>query len=68
VEIPVPAALRDLRTSLARRNQLLAEEIRIGDYDEPTPRALLLAHLLATVREKLEVSHPQFLQITDDLP
>ncbi len=64
VDIPAPTPLEELRSGLSQRNQLLAESIRDGGYDEPAPRALLLAHLVATAREQLAIANPRFL-LTD---
>jgi hypothetical protein len=70
VGIAAPTNPSELRIGLARRNQLLAEAIRMGEYDDATPRALLLAHLLAITREQLEVANPRYLQndAPPDLP
>jgi len=62
VDIAAPMNVPDLKGGLTRRNQLLTQAIRMGEYDDGTPHALLLAHLIATAREQLEVANPRYLQ------
>lgn len=62
VDIAAPANVTDLKSGLTRRNQLLTQAIRMGEYDDGTPHALLLAHLIATAREQLEIANPRYLQ------
>jgi len=62
VDIAAPDNPTELKGGLTRRNHLLAQAIRMGEYDDATPHALLLAHLIATAREQLEVANPRYLQ------
>lgn len=59
-EQPVPASPAEALNALRARNAALAARIRAGDYDAES--GALFAHLLATVRESLEVANPKFLQ------
>ena len=55
---PPPAARAALREGLRARNQVLVERIRAGQADTGLFRAAVLAHLRASVDEKLAVSRP----------
>jgi hypothetical protein len=56
--LPPPAALRD---ALLQRSEALCARIRAGDADGGPFRAATLAHVRATVREKLIVANPKLL-------
>jgi hypothetical protein len=54
-----PPETRDARhAALRERNEALVERIRAGDADDGAFRDALLAHLRATVDEKMAVSRP----------
>jgi hypothetical protein len=55
---PPPAARAALREGLRARSQALCERIRAGQADAGPFRAAVLAHLRASVDEKLAVSRP----------
>jgi len=59
---PLRGSPEQVQAALLARNAELAEAIRVGEYDAPEKRAALFHHLLATVREKLVVSNPEYLQ------
>jgi hypothetical protein len=56
-----PASQAELRGALRRRTEELCQRIRQGDADAGPYREQVLAHLRETVREKLLVSNPQWL-------
>ena len=56
--VPRPASLSEQRAALTARNDDLASRIRAGEFDDGAPRSALLAHLRATMRDKLAVSNP----------
>ena len=56
--LPPPAALRD---ALLQRSEALCARIRAGDADGGPFRNATLAHVRATVREKLIVANPKLL-------
>jgi uncharacterized protein DUF6285 len=53
-----PARLSELRAGLLARNEELVRRIQSGDADSGEQRAKTLAHLRATMRDKLAVSNP----------
>ena len=55
---PMPQGREAVREEVARRTETLSEKIRAGEADAGDFRAMVLAHLRATVREKLAVSDP----------
>jgi len=63
---PVDPAL--LRTQLAARSEDLCERIRRGDADDGPFRAAVLAHVRATVREKLAIANPRLLETESGTP
>jgi len=63
---PVDPAL--LRTQLAARTEDLCERIRRGDADDGPFRAAVLAHVRATVREKLAIANPRLLETESGTP
>ncbi len=54
---PLPEDLEDLRRRASDLNRELALRIRAGDIPEGT-----LAHLLATVADKLRIASPRYLE------
>ena len=57
-----PPTLEVMRAALRTRNEQLAERIRAGDADEGSElRPLVVAHVRDSVRAKLEVSDPGWL-------
>jgi hypothetical protein len=58
---PSPADPGDRRAGLQARTEALCARIRSGDADSGPFRAALLAHLAATVREKLAIANPTLL-------
>jgi hypothetical protein len=56
-----PAARAALRDALVARNEALCERIRSGDADTPPFRDPVLAHVRQTVRDKLLVTNPRWL-------
>jgi hypothetical protein len=59
IERPVSQA--ELRGAIRQRTEELCQRIRRGDADAGPYRDQVLAHLRETVREKLQVSNPQWL-------
>jgi hypothetical protein len=55
---PPPAGRAALREGLRARSQALCERIRTGEADAGSFRTAVLAHLRATVDDKLAVSRP----------
>ena len=56
-----PADLRALRRRVRARTEQLCERIRRGDADAGTFRDAVLAHVRATVCEKLAIANPKLL-------
>ena len=56
-----PDRREDVRSSMAERNEALAERIRNGDADGGEFRQAVLAHVRRTVRDKLLVTNPGWL-------
>jgi hypothetical protein len=61
-ERPIPTSAADLRAELLRRNADLSEKIRRGDTDAGELRLRVLAHVRATVQDKLTVTNPAYLE------
>lgn len=59
---PMPADPAAAREGIARRTERLCERIRAGEADAGALRDTVLAHLRATIREKLSVSDPGLLE------
>ncbi|GIK66821.1 MAG: hypothetical protein BroJett018_46150 [Chloroflexota bacterium] len=62
IDLHMPENSEELADLLARRNIQLCTDIRDGQYDSPENASALLAHLMMTVQEQLEVANPRFLQ------
>jgi len=58
---PAPADVSGLRRGLRERSEVLCERIRRGDADAGPFRTAVMAHVRATVREKLAVANPKLL-------
>jgi hypothetical protein len=54
----MPAQDDDLEVSIQKRNQVLCERIRAGEFDD---NYALFQHLVARTNEQLEVANPKFL-------
>jgi hypothetical protein len=63
--LPAPTELAALRQATRERTDTLCERIRRGDADGGPFRAAVLAHVRATVREKLTVANPRLLAAED---
>jgi len=63
--LPAPADLAALRQATRERTEALCERIRNGDADGGPFRDAVLAHVRATVREKLAVANPKLLAAED---
>ncbi len=59
---PRPPSRRSLRDAIARRTAILCERIRAGEADEGPFREQVLAHVRRTVRDKLLVNNPGWLE------
>ena len=59
---PLPAESAERRAALRQRTVELCDRIRAGEADDGPFRAALLAHLAATVREKLAIANPKLLE------
>ncbi|MGE0822531.1 MAG: DUF6285 domain-containing protein [Candidatus Binatia bacterium] len=57
-----PAANSALREVIRQRTEELCQRIRRGDADAGPYRELVLAHVRETVREKLVVNNPQWIE------
>ena len=60
-----PASRAALRDALAVRNEELCKQIRSGDADEGSFREAALAHVRRTMRDKLLVTNPAWVEETD---
>lgn len=60
---PIPPDPADAQSALDARIAILSDHIRIG-YFSDDQQAALLAHLLATTSDALEVANPKFLSAT----
>jgi len=61
-EGPAPTSPEGLRAALLRRNTDLGERIRRGEADAGEQRRRVLAHVRATVQDKLTVTNPAYLE------
>ncbi len=61
-EAPRPRDRDALRAVLAQRNEELSERIRAGDADEGEFRGDVLKHARQTIRDKLAVTNPGWLE------
>ncbi len=61
-EAPRPRDRAALRLVLAQRNEELSERIRSGDADGGDFRDAVLAHVRETIRDKLAVTNPGWLE------
>ncbi|MGH2634080.1 MAG: DUF6285 domain-containing protein, partial [Tepidiformaceae bacterium] len=57
-QVPKPARLSDLRAATLGRNNELVRRIQSGEADGGEQRTRTLAHLRASLRDKLAVSNP----------
>ncbi len=57
-----PRTQTALRDAIRRRTEALCQRIRNGEADTDPLRAQVLAHVRASVREKLLVSNPQWVK------
>ncbi len=57
-----PATRASLREALAARNEALCERIRSGDADTPLFRDAVVSHVRQTVRDKLLVTNPRWIE------
>lgn len=65
---PMPAGRDALAAAVRARNDALCARIRAGAYDAASPdRTRLLAHVRATVRDKLLVTNRAYLEADGDL-
>jgi hypothetical protein len=60
--LPPPAELRD---AVRRRTDALCDRIRAGEADAGAFRSAALAHVRATVREKLTIANPKLLAVAE---
>jgi Domain of unknown function (DUF6285) len=67
-DIPLSETNKDIIIGLERRNELLCQAIRNGEYDAAPSQAVLYAHLMANIRAQLEISNPKFLQALSNEP
>ncbi len=61
-EAPRPRDRDALRAVLTQRNEELSQRIRAGDADDGEFRGNLLKHARQTIREKLTVTNPRWLE------
>ena len=61
-EAPRPRDRAALRLVLAQRNEELSERLRSGDADDGDFRDAVLAHVRKTIRDKLAVTNPGWLE------
>jgi hypothetical protein len=64
---PVPSEREPLRKAIREQTKRLGERIAAGEADAGDWRKAVLAHARATVREKLEVANPRYLEGDDKL-
>ncbi|MBM4258243.1 MAG: hypothetical protein FJ147_20400 [Deltaproteobacteria bacterium] len=62
-----PESLSALRTAIQQRTQELCQRIRNGDADAGAYRQQVLAHVRESVREKLLVNNPQWINLPASL-
>lgn len=60
--VPRPPSRESLRAAIAARTAELCERIRAGDADEGPFREQVVAHVRRTVRDKLLVNNPGWLE------
>ena len=65
-EEAIPPERQALRTAIRAKTVDLCRRIQAGDADQGAWRATVLAHALATVREKLEVANPKYLEADEE--
>jgi hypothetical protein len=58
---------QDLRDTIRKHTSALCDRIRAGDADAGEWRAAVFSHVRASVREKLEVANPKYLEADDTL-
>ena len=58
---PPPSVRAEFRSAIEKRTKELCQRIGQGEADSGPYREQVLAHLRATVREKLEVSNPKWI-------
>lgn len=61
-QTPQPSSRAALKQALRQRTEALCGRIRRGDADAGPYRAQVLAHVRASVKEKLQVSNPGWLR------
>jgi hypothetical protein len=61
----IPNDIEDLKARILLRSELLCERIRQGEADVDPFRDAVLAHLRATVDEKLAIANPKLLKKGD---
>ena len=61
-EVPRPRERSALRSVIEQRNEALSERIRAGDADEGPFREAVLKHARQTLRDKLTVSNPRWIE------
>lgn len=64
---PAPTERHSLREVIRAHTRELCERIANGKADEGNWRKAVLAHARATIREKLEVANPRYLEADDRL-
>ena len=60
-----PSDAAELRAAVVAMNEALAARIRAGDVDDEPARAAVVAHLRATIEEKLRIANPRYLEESD---
>ena len=63
VAMPLPEDPELYSNAVADRNKALCAAIREGAFNMPERRAVLLDHLMVSLREQLAVANPRFLQV-----
>lgn len=61
-----PHRTEDLHAEVTALSRALCARIRAGEADEGDWHAAVLTHALASVREKLQIANPRFLQRVDN--
>jgi hypothetical protein len=64
---PTPYQREPLRRLVRERTMELCRRIAVGDAEEGEWRRAVLVHVRQTVREKLEVANPKYLERDDEL-
>ena len=57
-----PASGEALQGAVAALNDALAARIRVGDVDAEPVRSAVVAHLRATIDDKLRIANPRYLE------